>query len=189
MSPAEDPSASGPLTPRKAVFLDRDGTIVADVGYCSDPEKIVLLPGAARALHELRANGFGLFLFTNQSGIGRGYFPRERVEKCNWQMEELLGLGHALFLETCIAPEAPDDPMHYRKPSPRFILESIAKHSLDPATTWMVGDKLTDAAAGLAAGVQAALIGAGRPEGLPGGVPVFSDLRSFAHTIIHRARL
>jgi D-glycero-D-manno-heptose 1,7-bisphosphate phosphatase len=118
-----------------------------------------LLPGTREALHRFRADGWLLFLFTNQSGVGRGLFTLADARRCNQRMMELLGLPPPAFTETCVAPETPEMPQVYRKPSPRFILEMMDRYSLAPADVWMVGDSLSDVQAGLNAGVQTALIG------------------------------
>jgi D-glycero-D-manno-heptose 1,7-bisphosphate phosphatase len=104
-------------------------------------------------------------------------------------MEEMLGLAAPVFDDTCIAPEGPGVPSLYRKPSPRFILEMIAKHALDPAACWMVGDSAADLGAAAAAGIRAAAVRTGRvsPESLPGvadgTVPVYDDFGSFAASL------
>ena len=141
-----------------ALFLDRDDTIVRDEGYMSRPEQIVLLPGAADALRRARAAGFRLYLVTNQSGIGRGYYTLADAEACNRRLEALLGLA---FDGICIAPERPDEPSRYRKPSPAYLLERIAADGLDPARCRAIGDKVSDLECGLAAGVPAALVARG----------------------------
>ncbi|MEM0966881.1 MAG: HAD-IIIA family hydrolase [Verrucomicrobiota bacterium] len=140
-----------------ALFLDRDGTLIRDQNYLSDPSKVEPLPGAGEALLRCRKAGLLLFLFTNQSGIGRGYFSMEDAEACNRATEVRLGLTGG-FDEICIAPETPEDPPVYRKPSPRFILEMIAKHNLEPSRVWMIGDRASDVEAGLAADVHGVLI-------------------------------
>jgi D-glycero-D-manno-heptose 1,7-bisphosphate phosphatase len=104
-------------------------------------------------------------------------------------MLELIGLGPDLFAGTCIAPEAPDQPSLYRKPSPRFILESMAAHGLDPARCWMVGDRESDLAAGLAAGIRSVAVCTGKHDAagwtgrLPAGVPLFADFPAFVATL------
>ena len=133
-----------PTSARRALFLDRDGTIIPDKHYLADPDGVELLPGVAAALARARELGYALFLFTNQSGVARGYFRLDDVHRCNVRMEELIGLPAPLFSDICIATEGPNDPPLYRKPSPRFILESIARHGLDPQHCWMVGDREGD---------------------------------------------
>jgi D-glycero-D-manno-heptose 1,7-bisphosphate phosphatase len=173
----------------RALFLDRDGTLIVDKVYLADPAGVELIPGAAAALARARALGYLVFLFTNQSGIGRGLHTIEDTLRVNARMEELLGLPPPVFDGVCIAPERSDQPSVYRKPSPRFILEAIATHSLDPAQCWMVGDSAADVGAALAAGIRAAAVRTGKvaPEALPevaeGRVPVFADLAAFAATL------
>jgi D-glycero-D-manno-heptose 1,7-bisphosphate phosphatase len=167
---------------RKAVFLDRDGTIIVDGAYLSDPAKIELLLGAKEAMKLLKVSGFSLFLFTNQSGVGRGFFPLEAVHRCNQRMLDLLGLGSPLFTDVCIAPESPDQPTVYRKPNPRFINESILKHGIDRSKAWMVGDKSIDVESGLNAGINAALIGKSPRFGKP-DVPCYDSLLVFAQAV------
>lgn len=115
------------------------------------------MPGVRDTLEWAVGAGYLLFLFTNQSGVGRGYFTLERVAACNARMVELLG-SRIAFAGTCVAPEAPDDPPIYRKPSPRFILETIAGKRLDASRCWMVGDAESDVQAGMNAGVGSVLV-------------------------------
>ena len=173
----------------KALFLDRDGTIILDKHYLADPAGVELLPGAAESLRRARDLGYRLFLFTNQSGIGRGLHTLDDVLRCNARMEELLGLGSPLFTDICIAPESPDQPSSYRKPSPRFILESIARHGLDPAQCWMVGDREGDVQSGLNAHIRAAAVCTGKHDAaawaalaVP-GVTVFPSIVEFVASL------
>lgn len=168
-----------------ALFLDRDGTLILDRDYLADPAGVELIPGVPDALRRARGLGYLLFLFTNQSGIGRGYHTLADTHRCNARMEELIGLPPPLFTGVCIAPEAPDQPSLYRKPSPRFIHEMIAAHGLDPARCWMVGDRESDLDAGLNAGIRAAGVCTGKYDAtawtprLRPGVPLFPDLAAF----------
>lgn len=142
---------------RAGLFLDRDGTIIEDVGYLSDPEGVRLYARVGEALRRA-ARFYQLYLFTNQSGIGRGYYGIDAAEACNRRLEELLALPGGGFSGICVAPEAPDDPPVYRKPSPRFIIEMIARDGLDAGSCWMVGDRLSDLESGISAGVRVALV-------------------------------
>jgi D-glycero-D-manno-heptose 1,7-bisphosphate phosphatase len=177
---------------KRALFLDRDGTLIVDKVYLADPDGVELVPGAAAALARARSLGFRLFLFTNQSGIGRGYHTMEDTHRVNARMEAMLGLPAPLFDGVCIAPEGPGEPAVYRKPSPRFILEQIKAHGLDPAGCWMVGDSASDIGAALAAGIKAAAVRTGKvdPDTLPevaaGRVPVFADFAAFVATLAPR---
>jgi D-glycero-D-manno-heptose 1,7-bisphosphate phosphatase len=138
----------------RGVFLDRDGTLIEHRPYLASPAGVVLLPGVREAVGAMRAAGVRLFLFTNQSGVGRGYFTRADVEAVNRRMIELLGFGFDVFTRVCIATERPDEPPVYRKPSPRFIHEMLAEHDIPAEAAWMVGDAPADWQAGIAAGVR-----------------------------------
>lgn len=173
----------------KALFLDRDGTIIVDKHYLSDPAGVELIPGVHSALQRACELGYKLFLFTNQSGIGRGLYTLEDTLLVNARMETLLALASPLFAGLCIAPEAPDQPSLYRKPSPRFIQEMIAAHQLDPTQCAMIGDRPSDVQAGLSAGIRAIAICTGedtaetwRQHALP-GVEIHADLAAFVATL------
>ncbi|HAE10961.1 MAG TPA: hypothetical protein DCG39_04875 [Opitutae bacterium] len=148
---------------KRAVFLDRDGTLIRDAHYLKNPDDIEVIAGVGEALLRIREAGYGVFLHTNQSGIGRGYFDWEDVRFCNLRMLELYGLPMDFFDDVCIAPELPGDTTGYRKPSSRFETETMGKLELSPAECWMVGDKWVDAETGLSAGMRAALVETGKP--------------------------
>lgn len=173
----------------KALFLDRDGTLIIDKVYLADPAGVELIAGVADGLRRARELGYKLFLFTNQSGIGRGLHTLEHTLRVNARLEELVGLPAPVFDDTCIAPETPDQPPIYRKPSPRFILEKLAQHRLDPTQCWMVGDSAADIGAGRAARINVAAVRTGKvnPDTLPevarGEVPVFASFAEFAATL------
>lgn len=137
----------------KGLFLDRDGTLIVSKPFLSDPAGVVLLPGVAEALKQALSKGYHLFLFTNQSGVGRGYYSVKAVRACNQKMESLFNLPAPVFLEVCIATETPDQNQCYRKPAPCFVLEMIEKYHLDPRQCYMVGDRHTDIQTALNAGI------------------------------------
>ena len=177
----------------KALFLDRDGTLIPDKEYLSDPAGVELIPGVRDALARARQLGYRLYLLTNQSGIGRGYYTLADAIRCNERMEQLLALGTPpapLFAGICIAPEAPGQPSLYRKPSPRYIHEMLARDNLDPAQSWMIGDREADIDTGLAAGIRSAAVCTGKLarsawNALPAykDVPLFDDLAAFVKTL------
>lgn len=91
-------TASMPKNPeRRFVVLDRDGTIIEEREYLSEPEQVKLIPGVPAALRELQKMGFGLVVITNQSGIGRGFFDRAQLQRVHQRLEELLQSGRHLF--------------------------------------------------------------------------------------------
>ncbi len=185
------------LTPnensKKALFLDRDGTLVVDKGNCGKPSWIELIPGAREGLIFALEAGYRLFLLTNQGGIGRGLFTVEALEACQQRMFELLGLPEGLFTEICMAIESPEEPVtetSWRKPSPRFILESIENYGLDPARCFIIGDREADWMTGLRAGIQSVAVRTGAPISeewerwlAENRIPIFRQFYSFARTL------
>ncbi|MDP3070725.1 MAG: HAD-IIIA family hydrolase [Opitutaceae bacterium] len=173
----------------KALFLDRDGTLILDKHYLADPAGVELIPGVASALGRARALGYRLFILTNQSGIGRGLYTLDAVHRCNARMDELLGLPRPIWDGICIAPEAPDQPSRYRKPSPAYIQEMIALHRLDPAQCWMIGDRESDLDAGLNALINTAAVCTGKHDGTAWaalgrpGLMVFPSFVEFVATL------
>ena len=142
------------VSPNRAVFLDRDGTVIEDRDYLSRPEEVALFPGVATALRRLREAGFRLILVTNQSGVGRGYFTMADVELVHAHLQSLLGATGAGFDRIYVAPEAPGQPSRGRKPSPQFLLDARDEFGLDLAASYVVGDKLIDVECGRRAGVK-----------------------------------
>ena len=178
-----------------ALFLDRDGTIIRDSGYLADPAGVELLPGAAAALRRAAAQ-CRLYLFSNQSGIGRGFYTLAEAEAVNARMVELLGLPPPGFAAVCLAPETPEEPAVYRKPSPRFILECLARDRLDAGRCWILGDKRSDLEAGVRAGIRAAWIwpADGRPAETrryceTHDLPQFESLAHAVETLVDVRRL
>jgi len=142
----------------RAVFLDRDGTIIEDKDYLSDPDQVVLIPGAAEALKRLQDAGFKLFIVTNQSGIGRGYFTMADVECVNRRLEELLAKHGVRIEKIYVAPEAPERPSRGRKPSPQFLFDTHDDFGVDLSKSFMIGDKLSDLECGWNAGVKKSIL-------------------------------
>jgi D-glycero-D-manno-heptose 1,7-bisphosphate phosphatase len=171
----------------QALFLDRDGTLIENRHFLREPEGVALLPGVREALARARDAGTKLFLFTNQSGVGRGYFTLADVEAVNRRMIDVLGLGADLFAGICVAPERPDEPPVYRKPSPRYILETLAAHAVAAEAAWMVGDSPSDWQAGINAGIRSAAIVADpanepdRERRLDLGIAAYASLLEWVH--------
>ena len=148
----------GDLTMNRAVFLDRDGTIIEEKNYLSRAEDVVVFPGAAAALSRLHQAGFKLFIVSNQSGVGRGYFTLADVEKVNERLLRELGREQVRFGKVYFAPEAPDAPSRGRKPSPQFLLDARDEFGVDLARSYMIGDKLIDLECGWNAGVRKSIL-------------------------------
>jgi D-glycero-D-manno-heptose 1,7-bisphosphate phosphatase len=143
---------------KRAVFLDRDGTVIAEKHYLHQVEEVVILPNAATALKRLQDAGFKLFIVSNQAGVGRGYFTLAEVEQVNRHLvAELAGAG-VRFDAIYVAPEAPDQPSRGRKPSPQFLFDARDGFDLDLGQSYMIGDKLVDLECGWNAGVKRSLL-------------------------------
>jgi histidinol-phosphate phosphatase family protein len=148
----------------RAIFLDRDGTLIVDKDYLATVEGVELLPGAGAGLAALAGLGFRLVVVTNQSGIGRGYFTADLVHAQFARLQRLL-LPHGValaHLEFC--PHAPAASCACRKPQPGMLLAAAEKLGLDCARSYMIGDKDADVGAGRAAGCRTVRIG----QPLPG---------------------
>lgn len=142
----------------QAVFLDRDGTVMEDRHYLSDPAGVVLLPGAGEALGRLCAAGCRLFLVSNQSGIGRGYFTASDLRACQARLDDLLRPYGACLTDARFCPHTPEANCACRKPRIGMWDELRAAWGLDPARCIMVGDKLDDVLFGIHAGFAAAFL-------------------------------
>jgi D-glycero-D-manno-heptose 1,7-bisphosphate phosphatase len=140
----------------KAVFLDRDGTLIKDVGYCSKPGDVELLEGVYKLLPKLKAAGFKIIIITNQSGIGRGYFTEEDFWTVQRELEQQLGPG--IIDATYFCADTPQNSSDRRKPNPGMLLEAARDFGIDLANSYMVGDKPSDAEAGIRAGVRATIL-------------------------------
>jgi D-glycero-D-manno-heptose 1,7-bisphosphate phosphatase len=142
----------------RAVFLDRDGTLIVEKNYLHRPEDVEIFPGAGAALKCLVNAGFKLVMVTNQSGIGRGYYTIDDAERCNDHVCQLLNRDGAHIEKCYIAPEAPDQPSRGRKPSPQFLYDARDEFGLNLAESFMIGDKLIDLECGWNAGVKKSIL-------------------------------
>jgi D-glycero-D-manno-heptose 1,7-bisphosphate phosphatase len=141
---------------KKAIFLDRDGTLMKDVGHCSKPDDVQLLEGVDKLLPRLKAAGFKLVIVTNQSGIGRGYFTEADFWSVQHELERQLGPG--IIDATYFCADTPQKASVRRKPNPGMLLEAARDLDLDLERSYMVGDKASDTQAGVRAGVKAAIL-------------------------------
>jgi D-glycero-D-manno-heptose 1,7-bisphosphate phosphatase len=140
----------------RAVFLDRDGTLMEEAGYCANPSQVRVFPGVQQALQDLRAAGYLLILVTNQSGIGRGYFTEAdyRAVQAEFERQILPARLDAVYF----CPDAPWMPSQRRKPAPGMLLEAAQDHSIDLSRSCMIGDKSSDIECGRAAGCATILV-------------------------------
>jgi len=141
----------------KAVFFDRDDTIMVNVPYLGDPTKVEIFPDAAIAMHTLQSSGFWLFVVSNQSGVGRGLITRNQVFAVNVELERQLGGDYIRAFFHSFA--TPDDPYATdRKPSPELLFKAAEMHQLDLPGSFFVGDRLSDIECGINAGCRTVLL-------------------------------
>lgn len=150
---------------RRAVFLDRDGTMIEDLDYLADPSRVRLLPGAGEAIRKLTAAGIPVIVVTNQSGIGRGYYTEADFQAVQSRVEDLVRGGGGSILATYHCPHSPEvEPAcRCRKPAPGLFEKAAKDHDLDLALSSFVGDRLRDLEPGLVAGGSGFLIRGGEP--------------------------
>lgn len=142
----------------RAVFLDRDGVLIEEKNYLHRVEDVVFIPRVGAALKRLHDAGFKLFIVSNQSGIGRGYFTLADVERVNTHVCAEFERHGVKFVKIYIAPEAPDQPSRGRKPSPQFLFDARDEFGLGLAQSYMIGDKLIDLECGWNAGVKRSIL-------------------------------
>lgn len=156
------------MSAKPAVFLDRDGTLNEEVDFLCDPDKLVLIPGAAAAVARLNAKGIPVVVVTNQSGIGRGRFGWQDFAAVMSRMGTLLALENAWIDAVYASPHHEHGQGEYavadhpeRKPNPGMLLRAAEEHDLDLSRSWMIGDKDIDLDAGRRAGCKVALVRTG----------------------------
>jgi D-glycero-D-manno-heptose 1,7-bisphosphate phosphatase len=171
----------------RAIFLDRDGTLIAEKNYLHKPEDVEIFSGAANALKKLADAGFKLFIVTNQSGIGRGYFTLADAESVNDHLCAEFARDGIRFEKIYIAPEAPDAPSRGRKPSPQFLFDARDEFNLNLAQSFFIGDKLIDLECGWNAGVKKSILvrtGYGAELDKLSRAKIVDDLRGAADWIL-----
>lgn len=147
---------------KRAIFVDRDGTINIDHGYVGQIERFDLIDRALDGLALLGKNGFLIFLVTNQSGLERGLFTENEMHKLHDHLQGLLQLHGAQFTEFFVSPYKEATPNDIRKPSPKFLLDAAKKYGLDLKHSYMIGDKGdTDIQCGINAGCKTILVRTG----------------------------
>ena len=141
-----------------AVFLDRDGTLNVERHYLHDPEALEIFPNTGAVLRRLMDAGFALFIVTNQSGIGRGYYTEADMHAVNARLSEMLAPDGVRFEKIYFAPESPEAESPGRKPSPKFLHDAAAEFCVDLSQSYMIGDKLLDVQCGWNAGVKQSIL-------------------------------
>jgi len=151
--------------PDKAIFLDRDNTLIDDPGYINDPEQVVLLDGVCEALIELKKMGYKLIIVSNQSAVARGIVTEKVLAKIHEKLEGLFAQGGAKVDKIYYCPYHPEGVIprykkesDFRKPRPGMILKAAEDMDIDLPRSWVIGDSQRDIEAGKAAGCTTILI-------------------------------
>jgi D-glycero-D-manno-heptose 1,7-bisphosphate phosphatase len=181
---------------RRAVFLDRDGTIVEDPGFLHEPDKVELLPGAAEGIKRLNESGYLVVVVSNQSGIARGLYTVADYTAVQRRLAELLQARGAHLDGSYFCPHHPQFPgtpgtpsCDCRKPGPKLFRDAQKALDIDFARSWWVGDRLSDVQPALSLGGQGILVATGEGNLHQGqsralGVMVVADLASAAQEIL-----
>ena len=177
---------------RPALFLDRDGTLVEEVPYLHDPERVVLLPGAG-ALAAAGAAGYALVVVTNQAGVARGLYDEAAVDAVHRRLGELLA-GAGVRLDAVLhCPHHPRGTVpgyaracRCRKPGPGMLEAAAERLDLDLPASFLVGNHPSDVGAAVAAGVTPLFVATGRAAGRPPppGVASFADLEAATGAVL-----
>jgi len=142
----------------KAVFVDRDGTINANLGYIDDPNDLKIYPSVAKGIKILKENGFKIIVITNQSGITRGYFSEEILEKVHQKMKNELSKKGASIDAIYYCPHHPNDGCNCRKPNTGLFQQAIRELNIDVKRSFIIGDRMLDVEAGYKIGCKTVLV-------------------------------
>ncbi len=177
---------------RRLVALDRDGTLIEERPYLSDPRLVTLLPGTAEGLRALQRQGFALALVSNQSGVGRGFFGLEAVQRVNERLNELLAQAGVSLDGVYVCPHAPWAGCDCRKPGTGLLARAAGDLGISLGGAFVVGDKPCDITMGRRAGATTLLVRTGWGRDSEGRAEVqphyiVDDLSAAASTIISRS--
>lgn len=161
-------TATATASPRRAVFLDRDGTVNEEVHFLSQPDQIELLPTVANTISKLNQCGIAIVVVTNQSGVARGYIPEKQLDVIHTRLSQLLAEQNALIDGVYYCPHHPTEGIGQyhvdcdcRKPMPGMLLRAARELNLDLSRSLMIGDRISDLEAGANAGCETALVRTG----------------------------
>jgi len=146
---------------RRFVVLDRDGTVIEEREYLSDPKQVTLIPGVGAALRELRRMGYGLVIITNQSGLGRRFFDRASLEQVHERLRELLAEEGVRLDGLYVCPHTPDEGCECRKPKLGLLRKAAEELGFSLENSVVIGDKASDIEMGRAAGALTFLVRTG----------------------------
>jgi histidinol-phosphate phosphatase family protein len=147
--------------PSPAIFLDRDGTVIVEKNYPSHPDQVALLDGAIAGLRAMARHAYPLVVVSNQSGIGRGYFSEEQADAVERRVIDLLARAEIAVAGWYRCPHSPEAGCACRKPAPGMILSAVRDLDLDPARSFVIGDKWCDIELAAAVGAAGILVTTG----------------------------
>ncbi|RKQ60322.1 D-glycero-D-manno-heptose 1,7-bisphosphate phosphatase [Thermovibrio guaymasensis] len=160
---------------RKAVFLDRDNTLIYDPGYIHEVDKVKLLDGVGEGLKLLKEAGYLLIVVSNQSGIGRGYFTEREFWEVNYRLQELLEHFNVQIDDFFFCPHRPGEGCKCRKPGTLMVEKAVEKWKIDVKESFVIGDKDIDVELAFRAGCRG---------GIKVGVPCFENFLKAASFIV-----
>lgn len=143
---------------KRIVLVDRDGALIRECNYLSEPGQVELLPGVVEGMVLLREAGWGVVMVTNQSGIGRGFFSQERVDQVHRRLDQLLAAGGGSLAGIYCCPHRPDEGCRCRKPDTGLVERAAAELGFAPQEGWMIGDKECDIELGQGVGARTILV-------------------------------
>jgi D-glycero-D-manno-heptose 1,7-bisphosphate phosphatase len=191
----------GEMRRRRFAVLDRDGTVIEECDYLSDPEQVRLIPGVGRALRELKEMGFGLVVITNQSGVGRGFFDKDQLRRIHERLHQQLE-GEGVRVDGLyFCPHRPDDDCVCRKPNLGLIQKASEELGFTLESSIVIGDKISDIEMGRRVNATTILVRTGYGaeaaaahgvavdyivDDLPGAVEVIRRLPPTDNTVVGR---
>jgi D-glycero-D-manno-heptose 1,7-bisphosphate phosphatase len=170
----------------KVLVLDRDGTIVVDKHFLSDPEELEFLPFAAEGLRAFAAAGYRFVVITNQSGVGRGLFSLQRLEAVNDRFRRMIGELGLKLANIYYCPHAPEEDCDCRKPRPGLLQRAARELDFDPSAAVVIGDKGSDVEMGRRVGATTVLIAAAASAAHPMADFIAPDLLDAATQLSRR---
>jgi D-glycero-D-manno-heptose 1,7-bisphosphate phosphatase len=172
----------------KAIFLDRDGTINAGIPKyerVDSIDKVEILPNSVKGLAKLAELDYMVFFVTNQAGLAEGLISRSDFDAINNEVLKQIAPSGITVTKTYVCPHGEGSTCDCRKPKPGLLLQAAAEYDIDLATSWMIGDRLTDIHTGINAGTKTILVQTGSITEAPEATFVAADLLEATEYIAH----
>jgi len=143
---------------KRAIFIDRDGTIIKDKGYITDVSFVELIPGSAQAINGFHSLGFIVVLVTNQSAVGRGYITENELVEIHKRTKQLLSQEGSFLDAIYVCPHHPDEECSCRKPKPGLVRKACKDFNIDITKSYIIGDQKADIELGEKEGISSILV-------------------------------